>query len=418
MFLSRILLTMHHSGFAVFVFTMMTLTGSQNAFADINKTMEHALKLGQDDAKYGQIKFDLRYRYENANTAGSAKQTANADTIRLRMGYLTPTFANFQAYAEFIGNQDVFNNNYNSTRNGKTQYDVIADPQQNELNQLWFTYTGFSDTNIKVGRQNIILDNARFIGNIGWRQMDQTFDAITVSNKSLPHTTVKAGYILNTRDIFSKENDMDTQFVNIGYTFKGFGQLTAYTYLVDYQEPSIKNANSNQTYGLRFNGAFQLNNDVKMLYTAEYAWQKDLADNPNSYEVDYIHLMGGISAYGFTLKTSMEQLGGQDAKGFDFPLGTNHAYQGWADVFLTTPAEGIRDYYVALRTKALGINVMGVYHNFDDDTGNTDYGQEFDFVISRKFGQHYSLLAKYAYYNAENFGVDTQRIWLQGGIHF
>jgi hypothetical protein len=61
---------------------------------------------------------------------------------------------------------------------------------------------------------------------------------------------------------------------------------------------------------------------------------------------------------------------------------------------------------------------MGVYHNFDDDTGNTDYGQEFDFVISRKFGQHYSLLAKYAYYNAENFGVDTQRIWLQGGIHF
>ena len=396
----------------------ITFFSTQIASAGIDENIENALKFGQADGKYGQVKFDLRYRYENVNTEGLPRDTANADTVRLRIGYLTPQFSGFQAYAEYEGNQDVFNNNYNSLRNSKTQYDVIADPQQNELNQFWFTYSGIPDTEIKVGRQRILIDNVRFIGNVGWRQMEQTYDAVVVSNKSLPNTTVKAGYIINTRDILSRENDMDSQFVNISYDLKGIGKLTGYTYLIDYQEFKAQNANSNQTYGFRFNGGFKLSDDIKTLYTGEYAWQKDLADNPNDYEVDYIHVMGGVQAYGITLKAAMEQLGGQDGKGFDTPLATKHAFQGWADVFLTTPANGIRDMNVSLATKVMGVKVMGVYHNLDDDTGKTNYGQEFDLVVVKKFGKHYSLLGKYAYYDAENFGVDTQKIWIQGGIHY
>jgi hypothetical protein len=36
----------------------------------------------------------------------------------------------------------------------------------------------------------------------------------------------------------------------------------------------------------------------------------------------------------------------------------------------------------------------------------------------KKFGKHYSLLAKYANYNADNFGTDTQKIWLQADVSF
>jgi hypothetical protein len=179
---------------------ILVISTSQNASAGINENIENALKFGQADAKYGQVKFDLRYRYENANTEGGSRKTANADTVRLRIGYLTPKFAGFQAYTEYEGNQDVFSNSYNSLRNGKGQYDVIADPQQNELNQFWFTYSGLADTEFKVGRQRIKIDNDRFIGNVGWRQMEQTFDAVTVTNKSLANTTFKAGYIINTQD--------------------------------------------------------------------------------------------------------------------------------------------------------------------------------------------------------------------------
>jgi len=397
---------------------ILAISASQSASAGINENIENALKFGQTDAKYGQVKFDLRYRYENANTEGGPRKTANADTVRLRIGYLTPKFAGFQLYTEYEGNQDVFSNSYNSTRNGKTQYDVIADPQQNELNQFWFTYTGLADTEFKVGRQRIKIDNDRFIGNVGWRQMEQTFDAVTVTNKSLENTTFKAGYIINTQDIFSKQNDMNTQFVNIAYDFQRIGKLTGYTYLIDYQESHAQNTRSNQTYGFRFNGGFNIDDTFKALYTAEYAWQKDYRNNPFSYEVDYINVMGGVSAYGFTLKAAMEQLGGQDGKGFDTPLATLHGFQGWADVFLRTPADGIRDMYVSLSKKVMGVKVMGVYHNFDDDTGKTNYGQEFDLVVAKKFGKHYSILGKYAYYDAENFGLDTQKIWIQAGVNF
>ena len=407
-------------GLSAFSMAILAMSGAQTASAGITENIENALKFGQADAKYGQVKFDLRYRYENANTEGTTKNTANADTVRLRLGYLTPEFAGLKAYAEYEGNQDVFNNNYNSKRNGKTGYDVIADPQQNELNQLWFTYTGLADTEVKVGRQRIKIDNDRFIGNVGWRQMEQTFDAVVVTNQSLPNTTVKAGYIINTRDILSKENDMDTQFVNIGYDISGIGKISGYTYLVDYQEASVQNNNSSQTYGFRFNGGFQATDEIKALYTAEYAWQKDLGDNNHSYEVDYINIMGGATAYGVTLKAGMEQLGGQDGKGFDTPLATKHGFQGWADVFLATPLEGIRDTNVSLGSKIMGVKVMGVYHNFTDDTGSKDYGQEYDFVVAKKFGKHYSLLAKYAYYDADSDykHVDVQKFWLQAGMSF
>ena len=403
---------------SVFAIVFLTLCNSTAAFADFNKSIENALKFGQEDGKYGQIKFNLRYRYENANTRDSTVKTANADTVRLRIGYLTPKFHGFQAFAEYEGNQDIFNNNYNSIRNGKGTYDVIADPQQHELNQFWFIYSGLADTEVKVGRQRIKIDNDRFIGNVGWRQMEQTYDAVMVTNKTFSHATIKAGYIINTRDIFSRENDMDTQFVNIGHDIDNIGKLSGYTYLIDYQEAKGQNARSSQTYGFRFNGGHPVNDKFKALYTVEYAWQKDFADNPFAYEVSYYNIMGGLSAYGVTLKATMEQLGGQDGKGFDTPLATLHGFQGWADIFLRTPADGLRDTYVSLATKVMGVKMMGIYHDFDDDTGSSDYGQEMDFLISKKFGKHYSLLAKYAYYDADKFGVDTQKFWIQGGISF
>ena len=416
-FFNTLAISRYFSGF-VFSIVFLTFCYSTVVFADFNKSIEKALKFGQEDAKYGQVTFDLRYRYENANTRNSNVKTANADTVRLRIGYLTPKFYGFQAFAEYEGNQDIFTNNYNSIRNGKGTFDVIADPQQHELNQFWFIFSGLADTEVKVGRQRIKIDNDRFIGNVGWRQMEQTYDAITVTNQSFSNATIKAGYIINTRDIFSRENDMDSQFVNIGHDIENIGKLSAYTYLIDYQEAKGQNTRSSQTYGVRFNGGHKLNNDFKVLYTAEYAWQKDFADNPFAYEVSYYNIMGGVSAYGVTLKAAMEQLGGQDGKGFDTPLATLHGFQGWADVFLRTPADGLRDTYVSLATKVMGVKMMGVYHDFDDDTGSSDYGQEMDFLISKKFGKHYSLLAKYAYYDADKFGVDTQKFWIQGGINF
>ncbi len=406
---------------SAFSLALMALSASPVVSADFNKSIENALKFGQEDAKYGQVKFDLRFRYENANTEESTARTAEAFTARLRAGYLSPKIKGFQGFAEFEGNQDIGINDYNASRNGVMRnkgFDVIQDPQDTELNQLWLSFDGIPDTTVKVGRQRIKIDNDRFIGNVGWRQMEQTFDSALVVNKSLPNTTLKVGYIDNVKRIFSDSQEMTSPFINLAYDFKDIGKLTGYGYWLDYDE-TANYAASNQTYGIRFNGGRKVTEDVKVLYTAEYAKQSDYEDNPNGYDVDYFHFTGGASAFGVTFKGGIEQLGGEGAaKRFQTPLATGHAFQGWADVFLATPGNGVRDVYGSAMAVIKGVKFLGVFHDFTDDTGNIEYGNEYDFLIAKKFGKHYSLLAKYAYYDADTNATDRQKFWIQAGIHF
>ena len=406
---------------SAFSIAFLALSGSQSVSAGAINDIENALKFGEADAKYGQLKFDLRFRYENANTEESTLRTAEAFTARLRAGYLSPKFYGLQGYAEFEGNQDIGINDYNASRNGVMRnkgYDVIQDPQDTELNQLWISYDGIPDTKMKIGRQRIKLDNDRFIGNVGWRQMEQTFDSVLVTNKSLENTTLTVGYIDKVKRIFSDSQSMTSPFINLSYNFEDIGKLTGYGYWLDYDEQATSGASS-QTYGVRFNGGTKITEVFKVLYTAEYAHQSDYGDNPTGYDVDYFHFIGGLSAYGVTIKGAVEQLGGQGGKIFSTPLATGHAFQGWADAFLVrAPGQGVTDVYGSISTKIKGVKLMGVYHNFEDDSGIIEFGNEYDFLVATKFGKHYSLMAKYAYYNADQRGRDSQKLWLQAGLHF
>jgi len=87
---------------------------------------------------------------------------------------------------------------------------------------------------------------------------------------------------------------------------------------------------------------------------------------------------------------------------------------------LVTPIDGIRDVSGAVHAvlDRGSVVLTGVYHDFTDDAGRLHYGKELDFQASKKFGKHYSVLAKYAYYDADQFGTDTQKIWVQGNISF
>lgn len=399
---------------------LLTLSVSAAVSADINENIENTLKFGQADAKYGRITFDTRVRYENVNTQHTTSRAAEAFTARFRIGYLSPKVAGFQGFAEFEGNQDIGINDYRNKRNGSWRngvYDTIQDPQDTELNQLWISYDGIADTEVKVGRQRIKLDNDRFIGNVGWRQMEQTFDSALITNTSLANTTIKVGYIDQVKTIISTSDDMTTPFVNIAYDFAGYGKLSAYGLWMDYNE-RVSEGKSNQTYGIRLNGKTKLTEDVNALYTVEYAHQSDYAGNPNNYEADYYHVIGGASAFGVTLKAGMEQLDGKGNGAFQTPLATGHAFNGWADIFLATPGSGLRDVYGSATAVVQGVKLMAVYHDFSDDTGSTDFGNEYDLLVTKKFGKHYSVLAKYANYNAVGLGNDTQKIWIEAGIHF
>ena len=404
---------------------------SHSALADdITKQVEDALKFGNG----GAVKIDLNYRYENVNQdnvrvpplrgiplpAARQPQTANANTVRLRLGLLSPEFHGLQGYAEYQGLY-AMQSDYNSTRNGKTGYSVIADPYENELDQLWISYAGIPDTVIKGGRQVIQLDDQRFIGNVGWRQLQQTYDSALITNKSIKNLTIKAGYIGRSKTITATTENLTAPILNVNYELGDYGSLTGYAYWLDFTDPDVF-FKSNQSYGLRFNGATPTFYDhYNLLYTAEWSIQSNYQNSPKNYTVNRWNLMGGLTAYMFTLQGAMEQLDGVGQnQAFQTPLGTNFAFQGWADQFLVTPNDGVRDVFGTATVKLDNNSVvlLGVFHNFYDDTGNIHYGKEWDFRAIKKFGKHYSLLAQYAYYDADQYSTDTQKVWVQGNINF
>ncbi|MEI7795287.1 MAG: alginate export family protein [Methylococcaceae bacterium] len=399
-----------------------SLIAANPAAADYDKTIEDALKFGDG----GAIKFDANYRWENVDQ-DLGKKTANANTIRTRIGVLSPKFHGFQGFAEYEGTH-ALQADYNDGRGNKPTFSNIADPAQNELNQLWISYSNF-DTIVKGGRQRIAFDDQRFIGSVPWRQMETTFDSVLVTNTSLKNLTVNAGYIGNVQTFLSTTENIKAPILNVNYKLGDYGNVVGYGYWLDYTDQNVAIRNkSNQTFGLRLNGATpKFYEHYSLLYTAEWSIQQDYGHRAVAYEANRYNVMGGFSAYFLNFQGAMEQLNGNANGQFNTPLGTNHAFQGWADLFLTTPVNGLRDVFGTVSAKVWddSLTVSGVYHDYSDDTGQQHYGDEWDVQAVKKFGKHYSVLAKYAYYNADRSdgyapaaNTDTQKIWLQGNINF
>lgn len=377
---------------------------------------------------WGQIQFDLRYRYEYVNQDGL--DSAKGDPIRLRLGYLTPNYAGFQAFAEFEGSTPVFTDDYNDTTNGKANYAVIADPSEAELNQGWLSYVSIPDTTLKAGRQRIILDNQRFIGAVGWRQLEQTFDSVNIINTSIGNFSANATFIWNVQDIKSDDVNMQSPLLNLKYKFSDIGSLAGYGYWLDYSDPDDSGlfpyAFSTQTFGLRFNGDTLVAEDtLKLLYTLEYANQSDFQDNPEDYTADYYHLTGGLTypnkgsmLNNISAKIGYEVLGSDNDVSFKTPLGTNHAFNGWADQFLTVPPDGLKDLYGSVSCSIAGFKLDLIYHDFQSDQGSSEYGDEIDIMLTKRFGSNYTFVAKYANYSADEYKTDTEKFWIQFTIAY
>jgi hypothetical protein len=362
----------------------------------------------------GKVNLDMRLRYEYVDQDNNLKD-ANALTLRTRLGYVTGKFKGFDAKIEMENNAPIVSD-YNSGPGGnnKTEYSVVADPEATEVNQAFLGFNGIPDTSLKGGRQRIILGNARFVGNVGFRQLEQTFDAVRIDNTSIQDTTLLYSYVDNVRNIFATDEDTRSHLINIQYKGLKFGTFTGYGYLLEFPD---NESNSQQTYGIRFSGDTEFS-DTELLYAAEYAKQGDYKDGNSGIDGDYWLLELGMTGYGITGKVGYEVLGSDEYSGFETPFATKHAFNGWADVFLNTPKEGLRDAYLVLSSNLADVKLKGIYHDFQADSGGADYGQELDLSATYSFLEHYTVGLIYANYNADEYGVDTQKFWAWAGLKF
>ncbi|MDA0225917.1 MAG: hypothetical protein O2975_07350, partial [Proteobacteria bacterium] len=355
---------------------------------------------------------DARYRIEHVDQ-NNALRNATASTLRIRPGYESGAYRGFSVLLEAESVLAIGNDDYNSTVNGKTARSVVADPEATEINRAQLGYAGFPSTKLVYGRQRLILDNSRFVGNVGWRQNEQTYDAFTLVNASLPNTRVTAGYLWNVNRVFSDKHPagnfkMDSPILNIHYSGWALGQLTGYAYLLDFANTPTA---STSTFGLRFSGARALSGTTKLQYTVEGARQRDYKDNPARFRLDYHRLEAGLAWPALRITLGEERLAGNGTVGFQTPLATLHAMNGWADVFLTTPATGLKDRSLSIGATALGIKWLAVAHRFRADRGGARYGTEWDLQAVKTFGKDWTVGLKIAHYNARTFSVDTDKAW-------
>ena len=390
---------------------------------------------------------DARYRYEyvaqNAVKGKTELKQAEAQTLRTRLGFQTGKWYGLSSLVEADNVARVGNESFNSTRNGQKEYSVVADPDGTEINQALLRYDHKYGSAIG-GRQRINLDNQRYIGSVAWRQNEQTYDGGLVQFKPITGMTLTAAYIDQINTIFGPENgkydnktnpaniDGHSQLFNAQYVVMPELTVTGYSYLLDLDNIAVDNkatsavgSLSSQTTGLRLNGAIS-----GITYAAEYAQQSDYGDNPNDLDSDYYLAELGYTVATVGLKAGYEVLGGSDDGSsavnnsnlaFQTPLATKHAFQGWADVFLTTPTDGIEDIYLGATVPLLGGTLQAVYHDYSAEQGGDNYGEELNLSYGHPIPGVKGLvaLAKYANYDSANNSlstfnnVDTQKLWLQ-----
>lgn len=361
--------------------------------------------------KEGDVTLSFRMRNEQVETDGA--DDADLTSLKTRLTYSSGDFQGFKALIEmddvtYIGDDD--------------DAAGILDPEGTEINQAYLSYT-LGGTTATYGRQRILLDNQRFVGGVGFRQNEQTYDAFSVRNKSLPDTEIFLSYVFNVNRIFGEDdvrgdNKSDTYLLNAKYSGFSFGSFTGYAYLIDNEDVA---AFSTDTYGVRFAGA-----TGDFGYALEYATQSDAADNPASYDADYMLAEGSYTVGGVKLLAGYEVLGSDGTDGqFITPLATLHKFQGWDDKFLGGGSGnilgGIKDMYFSASTNLAGFKLAVVYHDMESDdssaSGMDDLGSEVGLLVGRAFGPM-NFSVKYSEYSADDFSTDTEKLWLTAEAKF
>ena len=358
-----------------------------------------------------KTKLNFRYRFENVDQDGINKD-ANASTLRSRLSFQSGAVNNVSVNAEVDNVSTIGADDYNdaSAYNNKTGYPVVADPTGTSINQLNVNYKN-DRVDLTAGRQRINLGNQRFVGGVAWRQNEQTFDGARGQFNVVDNTfTIDYSYIYYVSRIFGPDGpkrslEGDFHFLNLNYTPNKDHKFTGFAYLLDADAWN----DANNTYGIDYNGKFG-----SLKTHASVATQSN-----GDFDANYFALDGTLKISKFNITLGVEQLGSDDGKyGFSTPLATAHKFQGFADKFLGTPVTGVNDYYAKVATKLGPVKLAGFYHKFDAVEGSADYGTEFDFVASYKVHKTTTLLAKYANYDAEDLGTDTQKFWLMANVNF
>jgi len=383
---------------------MKTLTPILFSFGIASMSLAQATSAEENAENFisgTKINANFRYRLESVDKDNNLK-SALANTLKSRLTIASGSVYGFSALIEGDNTLHI-TDDFNSTDNNNTQYQVVADPETTQFNQAYIEYNGYK-SNIKLGNQRILLDNQRHVGGVGFRQDEATFDAVSVTSEAIDNTKAYIAVANNRNTITNTNTNEDIILINVQYQIQPSLKASAFYYAIESETGSTLD-----TLGFR-----ALGSTGKLSYEGEVATQDDGANSPIYYHLNASYLISNIKA---TL--GLETLGSDSGQAsFKTPLGTNHKFFGWSDTYLGAPdGNGLQDIYISAVTNISGVKLVGQLHSFSSVETSTDLGTELGFLAAKQFKQ-YGLSLKLAQFNAGDVGVDATKVWLTGTAKF
>lgn len=381
----------------------------------------------------GEHEMGMRTRYQSVDDVWRGDATAFTTRINL-----TSTFSldddqqwKFQIQPNYVF---TFNeNDFSSVTTTKNTYH-IPDPEGFNLSKVYLAYNSDENWQLTLGRQNLSFNNERFIGGEDFWQTPQNFDAFKFDFNDQMNWHIQYAYSNKVHRFFGKdstleipkddvryddyiagiiehrplselgEHSMNAHLLNIEFKTENNLSFMAYDYLIENKTQPLF---STQTFGVRISDELKPDN-LKYRYTAEYALQQDQFNNPNDYQGWYSLLQASIQYQSHLFELSQETFS-ENNKGdvFITPLGTNHKFQGWADVFTGYgKSVGLRDQYFTYKGRSKKIRWRTVFHHFKDYATGINIGNELDLELAYRATRKWEFKLVYASYMAKE-GLDS-----------
>jgi hypothetical protein len=351
--------------------------------------------------KEGKISFSTRWRFESFERDGAPfTGTSEAPTWRIALGYETPAYRGFTAFAQ--GEAVIVT--------GPASYSVpllpsqnhpnlpsIQDPKSLEMNQAyvkWAHQISDKKLSLTAGRQELTLNDGRFLSYSYWRQVHGTFDAIRLEaelpwNFSFTCAFINRFYRQDGYNATDGEQPMHTDMVNLKWNKADKMNASLYGLLLNFRAPA-QFATSTQTYGVRVTGPYQFNPDWSLLYVAEFAKQMNYGTNPNKVDENYYLGEIGPGWRDFSLKAGYAVLGGRSATDLlTTPLAPPR--NGWTDLFFNNPSiptgHGLEAAYVTASGPIRfldGAVATFIYYDYHSTYSRIHYGSELDSSLAYK----------------------------------
>lgn len=392
------------------------MTMTRTAALALILTVVPAAAWAQTPDADARLLFETRLRSETVEQQGFLER-AHALTLRTRLGWRSSTTHGLQWLIEGEG-VAVLDDRYSAPVDPVPGRPAVADGETLELNRAQLRWTALPDTEITVGRQRLIVGNSRFVGNVGWRQNEQTFDAVRLATTALKPVTLTWIYADRVQRPLGHEHPQGVWRGDIhlaqAETDTPLGRLSGFGLAIDLDNAPTA---SSTTVGARLAGARPMAGDLSLTWAGEYAVQTDAGANPADYSLDFQAAAVGLQAPRWSVGAGYERFDGDGISGFQTPLGTGHGFLGWSDVITTTPAFGVRDLFlrghVGVPAWGRTLRVTAEAHAFHDAEGDLELGRELDLSAALPVDAHWSVELKAAHFESDHpaFG-DADKGWL------